>query len=42
MEFVVSDSARQVLEEYGFGVSGQLRRQEYLNGKPLTTPKVTP
>jgi molybdate transport system substrate-binding protein len=42
MEFVVSDAARKVLEEYGFGVSEQLRRQEYLHGMPLTTPKVTP
>ncbi|MGE5297422.1 MAG: substrate-binding domain-containing protein [Solirubrobacterales bacterium] len=42
MEFVVSDAASKVLEEYGFGVSEQLRRQEYLNGMPLTTPKVTP
>ncbi len=42
MEFVVSDAASKVLEEYGFGVSEPLRRQEYLNGMPLTTPKVTP
>jgi molybdate transport system substrate-binding protein len=42
MEFVVSDAARKVLEEYGFGVSEQLRRQEYLNGMLLTTPKVSP
>jgi molybdate transport system substrate-binding protein len=42
MAFVVSDRARKLLEEYGFRVSEQLRRQEYLNGKPLTTPKVTP
>ena len=42
MEFVTSDRARKLLEEYGFRVSDQLRRQEYLNGKPLTTPKVTP
>jgi len=40
MEFVASDRARKLLEEYGFQVSEQLRRQEYLNGKPLTTPKV--
>jgi molybdate transport system substrate-binding protein len=40
MEFVASDRARKLLEEYGFRVSEQLRRQEYLNGKPLTTPKV--
>ncbi len=32
--------ARKLLEEYGFHVSEQLRRQEYLNGKPLTPPKV--
>ncbi len=42
MEFVTSDQARKLLEDYGFRVSDQLRRQEYLNGKPLTTPKVTP
>lgn len=42
MEFVVSDRARKVLEEYGFIVSEELRRQEYLNGMPLTTPKVVP
>ena len=42
MEFVASDRARKLLEEYGFRVSEQLRRQEYLNGKPLTTPKITP
>jgi len=42
MEFVASDRARKLLEEYGFRVSDQLRRQEYLNGKPLTTPKITP
>ena len=40
MEFVASDRARKLLEEYGFRVSEQLRRQEYLNGKPLTTPKI--
>jgi hypothetical protein len=40
MEFVASDRARKLLEEYGFRVSEQVRRQEYLNGKPLTTPKV--
>ncbi len=40
MAFVVSDRARKLLEEYGFHVSEQLRRQEYLNGKPLTSPKV--
>ena len=40
MEFVASDRARKLLEEYGFRVSEQLRRQEYLNGQPLTTPKV--
>jgi molybdate transport system substrate-binding protein len=42
MEFVVSDRARKLLEEYGFIVSEQLRRQEYLDGKPVTTPKMTP
>ncbi len=42
MEFVASDRARKLLEEYGFRVSEQLRRQEYLNGQPLTTPKITP
>jgi molybdate transport system substrate-binding protein len=42
MEFVASDRARKLLEEYGFRVSEQVRRQEYLNGKPLTTPKITP
>jgi molybdate transport system substrate-binding protein len=42
MEFVASDRARKLLEEYGYRVSEQLRRQEYLNGRPLTTPKVTP
>jgi len=42
MEFVASERARTLLEEYGFHVSEQLRRQEYLNGRPLTTPKVTP
>ncbi len=40
MEFVASDRARKLLEEYGFRVSEQLRRQEYLNGRPLNTPKV--
>jgi molybdate transport system substrate-binding protein len=42
MEFVVSDRARKLLEEYGFQVSEGLRRQEYRNGQPLTTPKMTP
>lgn len=42
MEFVASDRARKLLEEYGFRVSEQVRRQEYLNGKSLTTPKITP
>ncbi len=41
MEFVVSDRVRQLLEEYGFQVSEQVRRQEYADGKPLTTPKMT-
>jgi ABC-type molybdate transport system substrate-binding protein len=41
MAFVVSDSARKVLEEYGFRVSEQLRRQEYRDGKPLTKPQVS-
>jgi ABC-type molybdate transport system substrate-binding protein len=41
LQFVVSDRARPILEEYGFGVSESLRRQEYLNGRPLTTPQVT-
>ncbi len=40
MAFVVSDRARKLLEEYGFRVSEQIRRQEYLNGRPLTPPKV--
>jgi len=40
MQFVVSDRARAILEEYGFGVSERLRRQEYLNGRPLTPPRV--
>jgi molybdate transport system substrate-binding protein len=36
MEFVVSDRAHDILEEYGFMVSEPLRRQEYRNGKPLS------
>ncbi len=40
MEFVASDRARKTLEDYGFLVSESLRRQEYLNGKLLTAPKV--
>jgi len=42
MQFVVSDRARALLEEYGFGVSEQRRRQEYLNGRPLQAPRVSP
>ncbi|MCU0916493.1 MAG: substrate-binding domain-containing protein [Planctomycetes bacterium] len=42
MAFVTSERARPLLEEYGFRVTAQLRRQEYLNGRPLTTPKVSP
>jgi molybdate transport system substrate-binding protein len=39
MQFVVSDRARKLLEEYGFLVSAELRRQEYRDGMPLLTPK---
>ena len=33
MQFVVSEHVRNVLKDYGFGVSGELLRQEYQNGK---------
>lgn len=33
IDFVVSDRAREIFENYGFGVSAGLRRCEYLNGK---------
>jgi molybdate transport system substrate-binding protein len=33
MEFVVSDRAKAILEEYGFGVTDTLRKQEYKNGQ---------
>ena len=35
MKFIVSKDARKVLEDYGFGVSDALRRQEYSRGKKL-------
>ena len=33
MKFIVSKQVRTILEEYGFGVSDKLRRQEYQGGK---------
>lgn len=33
MKFIVSEKVRKVLEDYGFGVSDGLRRQEYREGK---------
>jgi molybdate transport system substrate-binding protein len=33
IRFVTSEKARAMLEKYGFGVSADLRRQEYRNGK---------
>lgn len=35
MQFVVSTEAKQILADYGFGVSDTLRRQEYKNGEKL-------
>jgi len=35
MQFVTSTQARDVLESYGFGVSAELRREEYRNGQKL-------
>lgn len=35
MKFVTSEKARDILEEYGFGVSETMRRQEYKAGKKL-------
>lgn len=35
MEFVVSERVRNIMEEFGFGVSADLRRQEYAAGKKL-------
>jgi hypothetical protein len=33
MRFIASEEAREILEDRGFGVSSELRRQEYKNGK---------
>jgi len=35
MAFVTSVRAKDILEEYGFGVSADLRKQEYKNGRKL-------
>jgi len=35
IKFVISGRAKNILEEYGFGVSDNLRRQEYKNGQKL-------
>jgi len=34
-QFVISNRAKDILEEYGFGVPETLRRQEYKNGQKL-------
>lgn len=33
IKFIVSDKVKDILEDYGFGVSDELRRQEYKDGK---------
>ncbi len=35
IQFVTSPRAKEILEEYGFGVSKTLRKQEYKNGQKL-------
>ena len=35
IQFITSEKVRSTLEKYGFGVSADLRRQEYRNGKKL-------